>query len=65
VYDPVSALLYACGREQVSDVWVAGQHVLKERHLTTLDSDNILDKTHAWQLKIGEHAHVANRTGKQ
>jgi 5-methylthioadenosine/S-adenosylhomocysteine deaminase len=65
VYDPVSALLYACGREQVSDVWVAGQHVLKERHLTTLDSDNILDKTHAWQIKIGEHAHVANRTGKQ
>jgi len=64
VYDPVSTLLYACGREQVSDVWVAGQHVLRERHLTTLDSDNILDRTHAWQIKIGEHAHVANRTGK-
>jgi 5-methylthioadenosine/S-adenosylhomocysteine deaminase len=65
VYDPVSTLLYACGREQVSDVWVAGQHVLKERHLTTLDSDNILDKTHAWQLKISEHAYVADRAGKQ
>ena len=31
VYDPVSHLVYACGREQVSDVWVAGQHLLKER----------------------------------
>jgi 5-methylthioadenosine/S-adenosylhomocysteine deaminase len=64
VYDPVSTLLYAGSREQVSDVWVAGQHVLKERHLTTLDSDNILDKTHAWQIKIGEHASVANRAVK-
>jgi 5-methylthioadenosine/S-adenosylhomocysteine deaminase len=62
VYDPVSALLYACGREQVSDVWVAGQHLLKERQLTTLDTDSILDRTHAWQPKIGKHAHIANRT---
>ncbi len=65
VYDPVSALIYACGREQVTDVWVAGQHLLKERQLTTLDSDNILDKTHAWQMKIGSHAHLGNRSGKQ
>ena len=62
VYDPVSALLYACGREQVTDVWVAGQHLLKERHLTTLDSDNILDRAHAWQMKIGSHAHMGNRS---
>jgi 5-methylthioadenosine/S-adenosylhomocysteine deaminase len=65
VYDPVSALIYACGREQVTDVWVAGQHLLKERQLTTLDSDNILDKTRAWQMKIGSHAHLGNRSGKQ
>ena len=64
VYDPVSTLLYACGREQVTDVWVAGQHLLKERHLTTLDSDNILDRAHAWQMKIGSHAHTGNRSGK-
>ncbi|NNG12553.1 MAG: TRZ/ATZ family hydrolase, partial [Halobacteria archaeon] len=29
LYDPVSQLVYACGREQVTDVWVAGQHLLK------------------------------------
>jgi 5-methylthioadenosine/S-adenosylhomocysteine deaminase len=52
LYDPVSQLVYACSREQVTDVWVAGQHLLKERRLTTLDGDEILDKTADWQTKI-------------
>ena len=59
VYDPVSHLVYACGREQVSDVWVAGQHLLKERRLTTLDDHEIINKVHHWQGRIG----AANRTG--
>jgi 5-methylthioadenosine/S-adenosylhomocysteine deaminase len=41
VYDPVSHLVYCCHREQVSDVWIAGKHVMKERILTTLDTDQI------------------------
>jgi 5-methylthioadenosine/S-adenosylhomocysteine deaminase len=41
VYDPVSHLVYCCNREQVSDVWIAGKHVMKERTLTTLDTDQI------------------------
>lgn len=41
VYDPVSHLVYCCNREQVSDVWIAGKHVMKERVLTTLDSNQI------------------------
>lgn len=53
LYDPVSQLVYACGREQVSDVWVAGQHLLKERRLTTLDDHEILHKTREWQRRIG------------
>ena len=59
VYDPVSHLVYACGREQVSDVWVAGQHLLKERRLTTLDDHEILNRVRLWQERIG----AANRTG--
>ena len=59
VYDPVSHLVYACGREQVSDVWVAGQHLLKERRLTTLDDHEILNRVRLWQERIG----TANRTG--
>jgi 5-methylthioadenosine/S-adenosylhomocysteine deaminase len=53
VYDPVSQLVYASGREQVTDVWVAGQHLLKERRLTTLDGEDILDRTRDWQNRIG------------
>jgi 5-methylthioadenosine/S-adenosylhomocysteine deaminase len=41
VYDPVSHLVYCCNREQVSDVWVAGKHVMKDRILTTLDTGQI------------------------
>ena len=52
VYDPVSQLVYASGREQVSDVWVAGQHLLKERRLTTLDGNDILARSRDWQSRI-------------
>ncbi len=52
VYDPVSQLVYACGREQVTDVWVAGQQLLKDRRLTTLDENDILEGTRAWQIRI-------------
>ena len=54
LYEPVSQLVYAAGREQVTDVWVAGQHLLKERRLTTLDGDDILERARAWQANIGK-----------
>jgi 5-methylthioadenosine/S-adenosylhomocysteine deaminase len=53
LYEPVSQLVYACGRNQVTDVWVAGQHLLKERELTTLDIHEILHKARDWQARIG------------
>jgi len=52
LYDPVSQLVYASGREQVTDVWVAGQHLLKERRLTTLDGNDILERTRDWRARI-------------
>jgi 5-methylthioadenosine/S-adenosylhomocysteine deaminase len=33
VFDPVSQLVYAAGREQVTDVWVAGQAVVRTRQV--------------------------------
>jgi 5-methylthioadenosine/S-adenosylhomocysteine deaminase len=53
LYEPVSQLVYAGGREQVTDVWVAGQHLLKDRRLTTLDGDDILMRARNWQNTIG------------
>jgi 5-methylthioadenosine/S-adenosylhomocysteine deaminase len=52
LYDPVSQLVYACGRDQVTDVWVAGQHLLKERRLTTLDGNDILERARDWRMRI-------------
>ena len=52
IYDPVSQLVYATGRERVTDVWVAGQHVLKNRQLTTLDEKLILANVRQWQNKL-------------
>jgi 5-methylthioadenosine/S-adenosylhomocysteine deaminase len=58
LYDPVSQLVYACGREQVTDVWVAGQHLLKERRLTTLDDNDILERAGHWQTRISSTNHL-------
>jgi 5-methylthioadenosine/S-adenosylhomocysteine deaminase len=52
VYHPISQLVYAACRDQVSDVWVNGQHVLKDRELTTLDQTRVLDKARTWARKI-------------
>lgn len=52
VYCPVSQLIYSAGRENVTNVWVAGNHLLKDKELTTLDEKSILDKAAYWQKKI-------------
>jgi 5-methylthioadenosine/S-adenosylhomocysteine deaminase len=56
LYDPVSQLVYACGREQVTDVWVAGQQLLRNRRLTTLDGNDIVERARYWQARIGTHS---------
>lgn len=52
VYDPLSQLVYATNRTQVTDVWVAGQHLLNNRVLTQMDERAILVKTREWSRKI-------------
>ncbi|HRZ52735.1 MAG TPA: TRZ/ATZ family hydrolase [Candidatus Contendobacter sp.] len=52
VYHPISQLVYAVGRHQVSDVWVAGQRLLADRRLTTLDLAEILQRARDWRDKI-------------
>ena len=44
VYNPEAQLVYVAGREHVSDVWVAGRQVLKNRVLTTVDQAGVLDR---------------------
>lgn len=52
VYNPVSQIVYSAGRENVTNVWVAGNHLLKDKALTTLDEKTILQKAAYWQEKI-------------
>ena len=59
VYDPVSHLVYACGRENVSDVWVAGTPVVQKRQPTRTGGGAaetpISALIGAWQNRIRVH----------
>lgn len=51
-FDPISHIVYAAGREQVSHVWVNGRKVLSERALTTLDEADLKARADAWRVRI-------------
>lgn len=52
VYDPISQIVYAASRDQITDVWVAGQSLLTSRKLTTMDEKTIITKAQRWRDKI-------------
>lgn len=52
LYNPLSQLVYAANRNCVTDVWVAGRHLLKQRQLTTLDEPAILNRSRIWTDRI-------------
>lgn len=51
-YGPVSHLVYAAGREQVSDVWIGGERRLADGKLVNLDESAIRAKARQWQMRI-------------
>ncbi|VVO21783.1 TRZ/ATZ family hydrolase [Pseudomonas fluorescens] len=52
VYDPVSQLIYATGRDCVKHLWVAGKQLLDDRRLTRLDEDQLCATAKAWGQRI-------------
>lgn len=54
MYDVVSQLVYAAGRHQVSDVWIAGERKLRERVLADLDVAELLAKARRWRERLGD-----------
>src|SRR3546814_1912868 len=52
LYDVVSQLVYATGRHQVSDVWIAGKPKLRDRELTGMDIDAIIANAKQWGTRI-------------
>ena len=51
-YDPVSHLVYAAGREQVSHVWVAGEPRVRERQLVGFENRGLNSRALVWQNKL-------------
>lgn len=52
LYNVISQLVYATGRQQVSDVWIDGRRQLAARALTGLDADALRAKARAWRERI-------------
>ncbi len=48
----LSQLVYATGRHQVGDVWIAGRAKLRERQLVDMDIDGIVANARQWRSRI-------------
>jgi 5-methylthioadenosine/S-adenosylhomocysteine deaminase len=55
LFNVLSQLVYATGRHQVTDVWIAGRRKLDARELVDVDTDAILARTRAWRERIAAH----------
>jgi 5-methylthioadenosine/S-adenosylhomocysteine deaminase len=51
-YDPLSQLLHVAGRDQVTDVWIAGERIVAERALTRLDAAELAALARLWQDRL-------------
>jgi 5-methylthioadenosine/S-adenosylhomocysteine deaminase len=56
LYEPISQIVYAAGREQVSHVWVNGRCLMRDRELQTLNQSQLIDQATWWQTQITRHA---------
>jgi 5-methylthioadenosine/S-adenosylhomocysteine deaminase len=52
--DPVSELVYAASRHDVTDVWVAGEHLVAERVALRLDVTEIGESAQRWGRQLRE-----------
>ncbi|APQ11224.1 N-ethylammeline chlorohydrolase [Pseudomonas oryzihabitans] len=56
LYDPVSQLIYATGRDRVSDVWVGGVPLLRQSELVRLDEAELIANAQQWATRIQQGA---------
>jgi 5-methylthioadenosine/S-adenosylhomocysteine deaminase len=52
VFNPVSHLVYCTSRRQVTDVWIAGKHLLRGRQLISVDEESIRGRAKDWGQRI-------------
>lgn len=64
-YDPLSHVIYAASREQVSYVWVNGKMLLQEKKLTTLNQVDLHYRAAFWHKRIAASSNNRNMYGKR
>ena len=52
LYDPISQLVYAGARQNVRDVWIAGERKLVDGELVDIDVAEVLAKARQWGQRI-------------
>lgn len=52
IYHPMSQIVYSTPRSQVTDAWVMGKQLMKNRELLTIDKAELIQKAKYWQGKI-------------
>jgi 5-methylthioadenosine/S-adenosylhomocysteine deaminase len=55
VHHPISQLVYAASREQVSDVWIGGEHLLNEGEFTRARAADVTERARGWQRRLEAH----------
>jgi len=55
VFDPLSHLVFAAGRECVTDVWIGGVRMVADRRLVSVDESALVARTRAWQHRLAAH----------
>jgi 5-methylthioadenosine/S-adenosylhomocysteine deaminase len=52
MYDPISHIVYATHRDQISNVWVGGRRVVADRHLQHIDTQSLRRSADQWRDRI-------------
>lgn len=56
-YDPISHLVYTCGREQVTHTWVAGELRYSNGVYANIEPLELKEIINTWQPKLRQHKH--------
>ncbi len=60
LYDPGSQLVYSARADQVSDVWIAGKHLLDNGKLVHIDTDKLLKRSNEWRDRLTTSKHTGS-----
>jgi 5-methylthioadenosine/S-adenosylhomocysteine deaminase len=52
LYCPLSQIVYAANRQQITHAWVAGKQLLKQRQLTTVNLRALKERITEWQHRL-------------